>query len=530
MRSSLAVLALLLLLPAAASAQVAPRVVNGDDAGAPIPWQIALVSSEDGGATYDFPSCGGTIISATRVVTAAHCYDAEDAADAFSVVAGLDRWEDFGDASVQVVGVSAVEIHPDYVPADQEEGEDTDEAAADDTGGRAMSGPDVAVLQLAEQLDLSDPQVARALSLDADAGNDVGVTAIISGWGAVSEGGPQPDVLQRATADILPDATCEEYYGDDYDASHNICAGDNDDKAGTQDTCQGDSGGPLAQSAPSDDDVTTLIGVVSFGDGCAREGVPGVYARVAAPVVRNFIDPAQNPAVTAKPVNRAAPAVEGTTTVGQTVTCATGTWDGSPSFSYQWQRVPRNAQGQGVASSASNIPGATGPRHVLGSGDAGMNIACVVTGTNGGGSAAARSVSRGAVAQPPAPPVAPAPMNVVPGPLVAPRDLTRPVGSLARPRCTRTSCRLTLTVTDAGGLSGVQAAAFVQRLGCPRGRRGRACRRVRTFALSDAAPGRFAATLRRLRRNTRYRITVAVVDASGNAGDATVRTVRTRRR
>lgn len=46
--------------------------------------------------------------------------------------------------------------------------------------------------------------------------------------------------------------------------------------AGGKDSCQGDSGGPVVDAS------STLVGLVSWGDGCARAGTPGVYARVGS--------------------------------------------------------------------------------------------------------------------------------------------------------------------------------------------------------------------------------------------------------
>lgn len=54
-----------------------------------------------------------------------------------------------------------------------------------------------------------------------------------------------------------------------------ICAGY---RAGGKDSCKGDSGGPLTMTF---DNETLLVGVVSFGDGCARPDFPGVYSNVA---------------------------------------------------------------------------------------------------------------------------------------------------------------------------------------------------------------------------------------------------------
>jgi len=81
------------------------------------------------------------------------------------------------------------------------------------------------------------------------------------------------------------------------------------------------------------------------------------------------------------PVNTVAPVVSGTAVVGQSLTTTDGTWTGTPSptFSYQWYR------------GATPISGATNSTYTLVQADAGQNIKCTVTATNGAGSASADS-------------------------------------------------------------------------------------------------------------------------------------------
>merc|ERR1712243_448696 len=72
------------------------------------------------------------------------------------------------------------------------------------------------------------------------------------------------------TLTVTTNEVCNNVYGS-INALH-ICAMDPG-----KDSCQGDSGGPLVVK---ENDRWTLIGVVSFGYGCAQPDIPGVYARV----------------------------------------------------------------------------------------------------------------------------------------------------------------------------------------------------------------------------------------------------------
>ena len=85
---------------------------------------------------------------------------------------------------------------------------------------------------------------------------------------------------------ITTDAYCAGAYGD-FDPQTMVCAGFPE---GEVDTCQGDSGGPMF--ARTSAGALRIMGTTSFGEGCARPGKPGVYARVADETLRPWI--AQN--------------------------------------------------------------------------------------------------------------------------------------------------------------------------------------------------------------------------------------------
>ena len=89
---------------------------------------------------------------------------------------------------------------------------------------------------------------------------------------------------------------------------------------------------------------------------------------------------------TSPPVNTVAPAITGTTTVTETLTCSTGTWSGSPtSYTYQWKD-------DGVA-----ISGAVASTYVLTASEVGATITCTVTAYNDGGSASATATGVGPI-------------------------------------------------------------------------------------------------------------------------------------
>ena len=88
--------------------------------------------------------------------------------------------------------------------------------------------------------------------------------------------------MRKTTVPYIDNAKCndQDSYGGKI-RSRMMCAGY---QKGGKDSCQGDSGGPLVWHSPNG---AILVGVVSFGEGCAKENKPGVYTRVS--VYREWI-------------------------------------------------------------------------------------------------------------------------------------------------------------------------------------------------------------------------------------------------
>lgn len=229
-----------------------PKVVGGDIAAEhAFPWQVSLgVSWITDPREAHF--CGGSIYSDRWVVTAAHCV-VDLLPEHIAVTAGTNRLS----RGAHRYNVSRIIAHKAY----------------DD----ATSDSDIAVLELFDPLTLDDTM--RAVSLLA-AADEAGVLVedaelTVSGWGAMYEGGQAVEELRFAKVPFVVRETCNRPLAYDGDVTENmICAGH---AAGGIDSCQGDSGGSLV--APGDDPV--LVGVVSWGEGCARPNKVGIYTRVA---------------------------------------------------------------------------------------------------------------------------------------------------------------------------------------------------------------------------------------------------------
>jgi len=228
---------------------------------------VQVIPRTKNGAEY---LCGGTLIADQRVLTAAHCAIKNSTIRVRIGSQVLD--------SGTLINVSSYARHPNY--------------------NANTSRFDVAVLNLADSGEDAGGEILPLIGEEGSADNALwapGKMLAISGWGTTSESGDVSTQLLEARVPRVADSICAQpdYYGNSFYADTMVCAGF---AAGGVDTCQGDSGGPLAASTqdplPVSENTPSewrLVGVTSWGIGCARPKKPGVYARVAAPAIRNWI-------------------------------------------------------------------------------------------------------------------------------------------------------------------------------------------------------------------------------------------------
>jgi secreted trypsin-like serine protease len=253
----LLVLAALTVAALGATAAPSSAIVGGHDAA---PGAYPAVAEITFGQSF---LCTGTLIAPTWVLTAGHCGSITGAA-----VASPARWPaplidvrigGTQSGTGEKVPVAQAIVEPDYL---------------------ATSGHDITLLKLASPSTQAPVKVSGAAETGLWAPSTL---ETIVGWGTTSEGGDIPSTLQEAQVPVTTDADCAAAYSD-FEAQTMLCAGF---PQGGVDTCQGDSGGPLFGRTAAGD--LKVVGATSFGEGCARPGKPGVYARVGDAALREWI-------------------------------------------------------------------------------------------------------------------------------------------------------------------------------------------------------------------------------------------------
>jgi len=223
------------------------RIVGGQDAPSPIPWQVSVRTGQDGGRHY----CGGTILDSRTILCAAHCFPDKQIYNTYIMAGNVNRYKG------ENIAVSDIRFY-DAAP----------------WNSNTMDN-DIVILKLAKPLNLGGSIQAACLPSPGFVPSD-GSQCMVSGWGALESGNRNlPTILQWVTVPIVNQNTCDNNYRYEYGITSNmICAGYS---YGGQDSCQGDSGGPFICKESGKPVIT---GIVSFGIGCARGDKPGVYTYV----------------------------------------------------------------------------------------------------------------------------------------------------------------------------------------------------------------------------------------------------------
>uniref|UniRef100_A0A8C0J9Y7 Peptidase S1 domain-containing protein n=1 Tax=Chelonoidis abingdonii TaxID=106734 RepID=A0A8C0J9Y7_CHEAB len=189
------------------------------------PWQVYFTYGSD------YRWCGGSLINEWWIISAAHCYKS-------TLVAHLGEHDTSADEAIQF---------PQY--------------------NQYNTDNDIMLVKLAQPAQFSAYVQPIPISRSCPV---AGTECLVSGWGNILTSGVQyPDVLQCLNVPILSDSACRAAYPGRI-TKNMFCAGYIE---GGKDSCQGDSGGPVVYNGE-------LMGVVSWGIGCAQKNYPGVYTTV----------------------------------------------------------------------------------------------------------------------------------------------------------------------------------------------------------------------------------------------------------
>ncbi|XP_074972469.1 transmembrane protease serine 13 [Phalacrocorax aristotelis] len=227
--------------------RISGRIIGGKETSvSKWPWQVSVQYGP-------IHICGGTIIDAQWVLTAAHCFF-------MNSMKILDDWKVYGGVSdlkqrAEGIPVSQVIINSNY-------SDDHDDY-------------DIALMKLSRPLTLS-AQVRPACLPMYGQRFQTGRSCFITGFGKTRENEDNTSPkLREAEVKLIDYKICNSdkvYEG--YLTPRMMCAGY---LQGGKDACQGDSGGPLVCE---DNGRWYVAGVTSWGTGCGQKNKPGVYTRV----------------------------------------------------------------------------------------------------------------------------------------------------------------------------------------------------------------------------------------------------------
>ncbi len=248
------------------TATVDPKIIGGSETTiTTAPWMAQLWYYDDKGTTDESDDigffCGGSVVSPTKILTAAHCVKGYNWNAYGAVVTGTSQLPTSdGAGGSDLHGGTATAVlrqwnHPSY--------------------SATTINNDIAVLTLDNPVKATPIRMTTSGDTASYAAN---TSAKVYGWGRTSSTTQDiSETLKTATLPIQSDTTCSGFYSTDFVKGHMVCAGNpaTGSDAGTTSACNGDSGGPLVVNG-------RIVGVVSWGVvDCVQKGAYSVFTKVS---------------------------------------------------------------------------------------------------------------------------------------------------------------------------------------------------------------------------------------------------------
>jgi len=242
-------LVLCLVLPAFCE-EIGSRVVGGSNTNiATYPWQISFRSGNS-------HSCGASLVSGTKGITAGHCVGGTTGS--YSVLSGTTDRTSTNCNTCALRTLNGQTRHPNY------------------SGSGAQGYPnDVATIRWATAI-TTNANTGYANLAASNAGTYAGLTIQITGWGRTCGTCGLPNTLQVGNMVVLTNAECAQRWSNAQVNNGHICF-----LANTVGACNGDSGGPAQSNG-------VQIGLTSWGSSGCNVSSPSVYTRIS--FFRNWID------------------------------------------------------------------------------------------------------------------------------------------------------------------------------------------------------------------------------------------------